>query len=349
MKDIGSLFPLYDNDLGSSTVKLNKDNYIHYSLCREAIFAIAAHLDSTNKVVLIPAYTCSTVYKPFKQLNWECHYYSINRNFRIDTTSLLNCVKQFTPALIVLHPYCGMELNEKELFVLKKIKSDICCKIILDNTQCIFSTKRLSFIDYYVGSYRKWFPVPDGAYLDTAETITLPAKENEEVVLLQKTAMYLRGCYFINNNENVKSLSVHLNKVANRIMSNKITPHKMSDFSEYIYSKQDIVDNFNIRMANFLYIHYHLHTSEKISMVFRNLTEITTAPLYYPIYVKERRELQTKLAKHHIYLPVLWPVEDEEILINSDVKYIYEHILMIPIDQRYNENDMKKIVDLINE
>lgn len=348
MKDIGSIFPLYDSDLASYVISLSKDNRIHYSLCREAIFTIAEQLNTTNKIVLIPAYTCSTVYIPFKQLGWECHYYSVDRDLRIETTSLLSCVKQFTPDLIVLHPYCGMEFCEKEIIILKEIKNKIGCKILLDNTQCIFSLKRFAFVDYYVGSYRKWFPIPDGAFLDTIEPILPPGNENENFVLLQKTAMYLRGQYFMNNNENVKLLSIQLNKAANYFVRDKITPHKMSGFSEEIYSNQDIMNNFNIRMTNFTYIHHHLHTSENILKVCRNLTEVTTAPLYYPVYVKDRKELQDRLAKYHIYLPILWPVEDKDVLINSDIKYIYEHILMIPIDQRYEESDMKKIVDLIN-
>lgn len=74
----------------------------------------------------------------------------------------------------------------------------------------------------------------------------------------------------------------------------------------------------------------------------------TTAPLYFPIYVSNRTEIQKKLAAKHIYAPVLWPVNTAEVLINDNIKYIYSHILMIPIDQRYDEQDMKKIVTILN-
>ena len=67
------------------------------------------------------------------------------------------------------------------------------------------------------------------------------------------------------------------------------------------------------------------------------------------MYLKNRRELQIYLAKYHIYLPVIWPIDDEEVLIDDEIGYIYQNILCIPVDQRYDKNDMERIVKLINE
>ena len=80
----------------------------------------------------------------------------------------------------------------------------------------------------------------------------------------------------------------------------------------------------------------------------KNLDEVTTAPLYFPIYVSNRSAFQRKLANKHIYAPVLWPVQTKDVLINEEVEYIYSHILMLPIDQRYSIDDMIKIVELAN-
>ena len=64
--------------------------------------------------------------------------------------------------------------------------------------------------------------------------------------------------------------------------------------------------------------------------------------------MSDRSEVQTRLANEHIYAPVLWPVCTEDLLISEDIKYIYSHILMIPIDQRYNEFDMSRILTVLN-
>ena len=59
--------------------------------------------------------------------------------------------------------------------------------------------------------------------------------------------------------------------------------------------------------------------------------------------------LQTAPSAQHIYAPVIWPVSYDEVLINNTVKDIYNTILAIPIDQRYNQEDMDKIVRIIKQ
>ena len=72
------------------------------------------------------------------------------------------------------------------------------------------------------------------------------------------------------------------------------------------------------------------------------------APLYFPVYVKERDELQQFLGERGIYAPVLWPVgelnRDE---LRGDEAYIYEHMLALPIDQRYDVSQMEQIVQTL--
>ena len=77
------------------------------------------------------------------------------------------------------------------------------------------------------------------------------------------------------------------------------------------------------------------------------MEEITCAPLFFPIYVKERTEFQKRLAENEIYAPVLWPVHTKELLINGTIKQIYDEILMLPIDQRYGREDMKRMLEVI--
>ena len=80
MKEIGSIFPIYKDNLTIEQKGLLPAGKILYSLCREALLVVARSLSSTNKIVLLPAYTCDTVYMPFKQEGWKCIYYSINKS-----------------------------------------------------------------------------------------------------------------------------------------------------------------------------------------------------------------------------------------------------------------------------
>lgn len=246
MKDIGSIFPLYDKDVAERDIKgkisAEYNNVCLYSLCREALYDIAIRYSDTGKRVLIPAYTCQTVIDPFSQLGWDAFFYSINKDLRIDTISLIDMVKRYSPDVVVAHPYYGMDFNEVEVSSLR-IASELGARIIVDLTQSIYSKERLPFVDYYVGSYRKWYACPDGAFI---EAVKGNAKfgiddysENSIFVRKQKDAMYLRGVYFHTDNEVIKQISIRQNKDAVSEISHNIVPHKMSDFSLAMMIKEN--------------------------------------------------------------------------------------------------------------
>ena len=69
MKDIGSLMPLYDEDLVESQScpqhELQEDLAL-FSLCREALYAVGEWLGVSEKKVLIPAYGLAYI------IQWIC-------------------------------------------------------------------------------------------------------------------------------------------------------------------------------------------------------------------------------------------------------------------------------------
>lgn len=355
MKDIGSIFPIYSKDLdqGNSSICLSKkiDNQILYSLCRETLYDIAKCNSSGTKRVLLPAYTCQTVIDPFQQLGWNISYYSIGRDLRIDINSLLDLTNQIKPDIVLAHPYYGMDFDDSEQNALKQVK-DKGVIIIIDNTQCIFSDVRLSFVDYYVGSYRKWFGCPDGAFLENynkgVQFQTSFSDENDEFVQKQTDAMYLRGEYFLHSDEMVKQISIRLNKNAVKGIAGEITPHEMASFSKAMFAIEDVNFNISQRTINYKILFQGLKSCSKCTLVCEDLARVTTAPLYFPIYVDDRPALQKELALQHIYAPVLWPVCTKDVLINSIIEFMFDHLLAIPCDQRYDEKDMKKIISVIN-
>lgn len=351
-KEVGSIFPLFESVLNkaeSENKAFNKDR-IYYSLCREALSDIAKALKETNKKVLVPAYTCQTVITPFEEAGWDYNYYSINKDLRIDTPYLVKSVEDTRPALVVVHPYFGMDLNEEEVAVLASIK-DKGIDIVLDLTQCLFSTKLYLFTTYIVASYRKWMPIPDGGYLidfSNLESIKQPEEENSEFIEREKAAMYLRGQYFGNGDQRTKSISIQLSKDADHIAESNISAHRMSQISYNLLNEEDTDNNQKSRYNNYTFLFHNIKESKKITKVCHDLNKVTTAPLYFTVYVEDRPILQKMLAQDSIYAPVIWPVEDKRVLINDEVQYIYDHVLAIPCDQRYDEKDMQRVVDVIN-
>lgn len=352
MKDIGSIFPLYDDDLRTNLVANEQTTECErYSLCREALFVIAESFPKEQRRALLPAYTCSTVVNPFVQAGWNCSYYSVNKSLRIDVNEVKALFSNNKSSLILVHPYLGMDMNDEEIHLLEILHKE-GCKVVVDLTQCIFSNKDYGFADYTVGSYRKWYEVPDGGYLKTSiqeEAFKAVYPENEKFVSLQTDSMYLRGLYFDTDNEKVKDISRRLNKQAVSLIEKSIEPHAMSAFSISLMSKVDMEKCRQQRFENYKFLHQNLKDNGHFQLACTNLEEVTTAPLYFVIYVQDRTALQTTLAAEHIYAPVIWPVPNDDVLINETIKSIYDSVLAIPVDQRYDLTDMAKIVETINK
>lgn len=352
IKEIGSIFPLSNQNLqeGVSQKALLSHDKIEYSLCREAFYDIAVNLSAKRKLVFIPAYTCQTVITPFEEAGWSCIFYGIRKDLRIDVDDLLTKAKKTPPSLLVVHPYFGMDLANFEASAIQRLKN-AGVKIIVDLTQCIFSNQKFDYVDYYVGSYRKWFAIPDGGFLinNSDSFIRRPLEENVEFVLRQTDAMYLRDLYFRYGEQRIKDISIRLSKAADKLVDSHISPHCISRLSRTLLCQYDLLKNQRTRFSNFSFLYEHLKGNTSYQPVCCNLKEVTTAPLYFTIYVDDRIALQKQLASNRIYAPVIWPVEDERVLISKEVLYIYDHILAIPCDQRYDERDMKQIAEIINK
>lgn len=342
-KEIGSIFPLASKQI------LNKSlaaDCVYMSLCREILLHISRK-SYINKVVLLPAYTCDTVYISFIQEGWSLKFYSITKDLRINDCSLREMVNTCNPSIVVAHPYFGYEFNSLEKEVLSWVKQTSSATIVVDNTQCAFTKTRYPFADYTIASLRKWGPMPDGAYME-GEYFASNKCENDTFVEIQKKAMELRNEYFNTGDGATKIKSIQLNKKAEMLICSNIEEHLMSHFSQSLYADWDVESICQKRVSNYSYLQDYIQGIHGIQPV-RNDMELSTAPLYFPIYCEDRAAVQKKLAEESIYCPIIWPVENDFVLIDDDVKYIYDHILCLIVDQRYGESDMRRIVEMLKK
>lgn len=345
--EIGSIYSIATLEKKQqSSLRLAGDSTTYFSLCREALLVIVQKYRESSKRVLLPAYTCQTVIDPFLQEGWEIEYYNINCQLRIDADDLISKFNSFNPAICVAHPYYGADLNVEELDSLSIIKSKNCV-LVEDLTQCVFSEQRSQIFDYYTGSYRKWFAIPDGSFLIGNITIDNELEENVQFVQPMSDAMYLRGVFLHTGDVNIKEVSRRIGNIAIRQISGEIVPHRISDFSISLLSNIDIEETKKKRYENYQYLYKSLEGNGGCRPVERGLEEVTCAPLFFPVYVNDRASFQKKLAQQEVFAPVLWPVHTDSVLINDQIKKIYDNILMLPIDQRYGEEDMQRMIDVI--
>ncbi len=303
------------------------------SSCREAIYLIAKKEMANGKKAMLPKYTGSSVIAPFQQLEYDYQFYPVCKDLTIDIPKAKEIFSVHHPNLIVVHPYFGMDLTKQEQDMLEEMHES-GCETILDLTQCLFSTMRLPFIKYYIGSIRKWFAIPDGAFLETNEEMQTPSIGNDEIVALQTKAMQLRGNYFLSGDAKVKDESIRLSHEVESLMTRPITPHAMASVSKELLALEDADAQQKIRIENYKCLYEGLKDVKDIELI-ADISRLTTAPLFFPFRVSNISEMQRKLAQKSIYARLIWEKEDR--------------ILTISVDQRYDLSDMDRVIAAIKK
>ena len=72
-------------------------------------------------------------------------------------------------------------------------------------------------------------------------------------------------------------------------------------------------------------------------------------PMIYPFETELGQNLRKKLIANKVFVAKYWSNVDEWAGEEAMETWMANHILPLPIDQRYDEEDMKRIVDLIKK
>ena len=231
------------------------------------------------KLVYIPYFTCEVILEPLKKLGIQFKYYIID--------------EQMNPVLdIVLGPEdCLLYTN---YFGLKQETVVRLCKLfanlIIDNSQAFF-TKPLDTVDTFY-SCRKFFGVPDGAYLQCKSDIKLK---------LIKDISIDRFSHLI------KSVDLGIEHgyndfIVNDISLSNLPIKRMSVLSQRLLSGIDYMACKHRRNSNFLYLHDYLEKYNDFSFDVASVN----GPMVYP-FLTSCSEVRNKLLEKKIYVASYWP------------------------------------------
>ena len=386
--EIGSIYELDPGLLRGarteSTGRLNlgevekySKKYIRYTASgREAIALALKSFEQKHpaavKRCLLPAYMCDSVFFPFEHAGWELHFYHLDRKLKADVDELNKLIGQIRPTLIFIHPYYGVDTWKSARPFFREWREQGIC-IMEDVTQSYYLESAGMEADYCVGSLRKWYAVPDGGFVASDEE--LPGDElalNEEFTrkkerLLQDKWEYLHGQMEHEKRQTLKAEYLRKNRETESWLDEHTGINAMSEDAAYILSGINEKECESRRKENSRYLHEHVGGRTQIVPVFdreRADEEVVgiledesgggsvwdAAPLYYPVYAEDRDDLQKYLALRGVYAPTLWPVgtENKDVL-SQEERYIYEHILALPIDQRYGAREMKRVVEVLDQ
>lgn len=309
MREIGGYF-----QLDQLIDKPYHENLVELNTGRNALLYLAK-AKKINKIYL-PYFLCNSVSDMLSKHRIDYEYYNIEKNFypifeeKIKKDEYLYIVN-----------YYGQIADD----VIRKFKEKYN-NIILDNTQSFFH-KPISDIDI-IYSCRKYFGVPDGAYLSTDVALDEILEEDQSSSRMKHILGRFEG-----------QASDYYNEFNKNDEAFKELPIKsMSKFTRNILGAIDYEKVIETRNRNFEYLHDCLGDINILDI------EFPYGPFAYPYYVETGIEIRKKLAEKNIYVPTLWPNVLEENLEYS-IEYDYAaKILPLPCDQRYGVEDMEYII-----
>ena len=395
MYEIGSEFHFEKNNVRENLIEVfehaavKSGRNIAFLRCgRDAIGFVAddiiakledAGKDGLSKKVFLPALSCDSMVRPFEVRGFDVSFYKLKEDLTVDTDYLLDRIGSIYEGAELVNPtilFMNFYGIADTLGALKAVKEKCPGAVTIEDVTHIIlepeeylEGEKVSYVDYHVGSIRKWLGVPDGAIAISKDEFVMGALTGDtDFSLLRMEALKEKTQYLDNGDQELKAHFRKLLSDAEDSLSDGLDPYHMSDESaEYLKS------------VDALYI------SEKRSMNYHNLYNMLKAlPLYGKAFslLKEedyekftpfmlpivldidfmRRSAITEegktitrdgfeklLAAKGVYAPVLWPISDEAAATCPVSKSFADKMLAFWIDQRYNRFDMERSCEVLDE
>jgi dTDP-4-amino-4,6-dideoxygalactose transaminase len=312
---------------------LNKNEYL-YSTGRGAILEILNSIKKDNSdinTVLLPDYLCDSISNTVLDSKMNVEFFHVNSNLRPDKNDLFKRLDS-NKALFVINYFGLICLDE----LILEIKSKMNIPIIYDKVQDLFSIRNSNSADFTFTSFRKWLAVVDGALVITDREIK-SANNGEKDFLLYKLAGALLKEYSADINIDDSSY-LSLYEKGEELLD-KDYLGQCSLFSKQILETIDFDLIKNKRFENYSFLKEKL--GNKISCIENTCNSVS---MFFPILVENRDEIRKALFKNNIFCPIHWPKPD---IVNNE-QDLYERELSLIIDQRYDIDDMKRIVEVID-
>lgn len=269
------------------------------------------------KKLYIPYFLCDCVSKMCERYGYSYEYYHISDDFHPIFEKRLS-EQEF---LYVVN-YYGQLSNEIILAMKEKYRN-----IIVDNVQAFFQTPVKGIDTIY--SCRKYFGVPDGAYVSTDAEMY----EELKIDISNQRMQHVLGRF----EECASDYYDVFQK--NDIYFEQLELKRMSLLTQNILKVIDYDNVCKKRENNYMILENMLGELNGIKFT------KPVGPYMYPFYTNNGMDLKRKLAKKKIYVATLWPnVMGTKCVFEKDLA---ENILPLPCDQRYDEKTIKYMANYV--
>lgn len=270
--------------------------------------------------VYIPYYTCEVVLEPFKKLNIPYEFYHIDIQLEIR-----DCFTLKEGEALLYTNYFGL----KQRYV-EQLAERIGSRLIVDNTQAFYA-KPIPDIDTFY-TCRKFFGVPDGAYLYCDKELD---EEIEQDYSYDKVAHLVKRID-LSAEDGFKDFR----RVDDGLDNQPI--RKMSKLTQCIMQSIDYEAAAKKRRNNYQFLQDALGEKNNLELKL----DYDAVPMVYP-FLAPIKGIREKLIEEKVYVARYWP-NVLEWTTENDIEYrLAFQMQPLPVDQRYEEGDMKRIIDII--
>ncbi len=314
MSNIGGYFELELNTQGEY-----HEDAIRLNTGRNALEYII--LANNYKKIHIPYFTCGVLLQPLNKTHITYEFYHIDENFE----PIFDFSKIKDEAFLYTN-YFGLKDN----YILNL--SGKCKNLIIDNAQAFYSKPIKGLNTFY--SPRKFFGVTDGAYLFTDKTLKTTLKKDQSYQRFQHLLQRI--------DEGAEEGYNHF--IKNETLLNDLPIMQMSALTQKLLEAIDYKAVALKRISNFEYLAEHLKGINKIAFKLNK----DQVPMVYPLLTDDV-DLRDKLIKHKVYTSHYWDEVNNLVTKNSNEYTFANKLVHLPIDQRYNKDDLAKIIDIIQK
>lgn len=265
--------------------------------------------------VHVPFYICESILEPIRANGAEACFYAIDHN-------LLPAVEMDVASdeVVLLVNYFGIRAAALQPFV-ERWRS----RCIIDNTHAFF--ERPIAGTWMFNSARKFFGVPDGAYLHApvgVDLSLLPQFAPRRIHLYWQRSGHPRAFdAFLKSESAIDS-----------------EPRKMSRFSQSLLGSLDYRHALATRRQNSLHLHRFLG---KLNLLADPVT-VGASALCYPLLLGSELS-RADLTRSGLHIPTFWKeVVDREGGGFEWERHLASALLPLPIDHRYGPNEMDELV-----
>ncbi|MGM9795285.1 MAG: hypothetical protein ACI3ZZ_03550 [Candidatus Aphodosoma sp.] len=278
------------------------------------------------KYIYLPYFTCEVVLEPIKKLGIPYQFYQITPRFEIADRIVLG-----EGEYIIVNNYYGIKD-----FYIRSLYARYGEHLIVDCAQAFFSLIDTGIKAFY--STRKFVGVADGGIAYLGNEIGADVSQLEE----EQTESHFDHLLIRKENgaeEGFRNFQVNEEALDNQpIRQMSVATKDTLLHIDYEKIKQQRIRNWNILND----------ALAAINQIQTPLTSDFECPMVYPFEVENGMELRQKLISEKVFVAKYWPNVIPYVGFEFEVN-LADKVVCLPLDQRYETEDMNRIIEIIKK